>query len=234
MTSVSLRQSIGDLTFDHVLVTSGGERPPTVLVFHGMEGRSDAQLAIAARLTEWGCQAVAVDLFGEAVTAGGAERCTEEMTRFLGDRDALAERLSAVLGALTSAQEVDRDAVVAIGFCFGGLCVLDVARAGHPVRAVVSFHGLLTPPGWADEGPVAARVAVHHGWDDPFAPPEDVIALGRELTARGADWQLHAYGGAMHAFMAPFADRPEEGIRYDPVVAERAWRGLGDFLRETF
>ncbi|BBY18823.1 dienelactone hydrolase family protein [Mycolicibacterium litorale] len=236
MTTVSLRRSIGDLTFDHVLIQPEEREPSpaTVLVFHGMEGRSDAQLAIAERLTQWGYQAIAVDLFGEAVSAGGAQRCAEEMTAFLGDRAALAERLSAVLAALTAVPDVDRDAVAAIGFCFGGLCVLDVARAGHPLRAVVSFHGLLTAPEWAADGPVPARVAVHHGWDDPLAPPEDVVALGQELTARGADWQLHAYGGAKHAFMAPFADQPERGIQYHPVVAERAWRALGDFLDQTF
>ncbi|MGE2717171.1 dienelactone hydrolase family protein [Mycolicibacterium litorale] len=236
MTTVSLRRSIGDLTFDHVLVRPEAQAsaPATVLVFHGMEGRSDAQLAIADRLTQWGYQAIAVDLFGEAVTAGGAQRCADEMTAFLGDRGGLAGRLSAVLGELTEVPEVDRDAVVAIGFCFGGLCVLDIARAGHPLRAVVSFHGLLTAPDWSADGDIPARVAVHHGWDDPLAPPEDVVALGRELTARGADWQLHAYGGAMHAFMAPFADQPERGIQYHPVVADRAWRALGDFLRETF
>ncbi|MFS0897989.1 dienelactone hydrolase family protein [Mycolicibacterium litorale] len=235
MTTVSLRRSIGHLTFDHVLVRPETHRPApaTVLVFHGMEGRSDAQLAIAERLTGWGCQAIAVDLFGEAVSAGGAQRCADEMTAFLGDRSALAERLSAVLTALTEVPEVDAGAVAAIGFCFGGLCVLDLARAGHPLRAVTSFHGLLTPPDWSVDGVIPARVAVHHGWDDPLAPPHDVVALGAELTARGADWQLHAYGGAMHAFMAPFAAQPERGIQYHPVVAERAWRSLGDFLREA-
>jgi dienelactone hydrolase len=239
MTTVSLRRSIGGLTFDHVLVRASdqsgvGELVPTVLVFHGMEGRSDAQLAIAEQLTRWGCQAVAVDLFGEAVTAGGAQRCADEMAEFLGDRGALRERLAAVFTGLTGAPEVDRGRVLAVGFCFGGLCVLDLARAGHPLRAVVSFHGMLTPPDWAVDGPIPARIAVHHGWDDPLAPPEDVVALGRELTARGADWQLHAYGGAMHAFMAPFADQPQRGIQYHPVVAGRAWRTLGVFVSETF
>ncbi|WP_193045700.1 dienelactone hydrolase family protein [Mycolicibacterium baixiangningiae] len=239
MTTVSLRRSIGDVTFDHVLVSpqdpSGdGRDAPTVLVFHGMEGRSDAQLAIAERLTQWGHQAIAVDLFGEAVSAGGAQRCADEMTAFLADRGGLADRLSAVLTALTDVPEVNRDAMAAIGFCFGGLCVLDLARAGHPLRAVVSFHGLLTAPDRPVDGAIPARIAVHHGWDDPFAPPEDVVALGRELTARGADWQVHTYGGAMHAFMAPFADQPERGIQYHPVVADRAWRALGVFLGENF
>jgi dienelactone hydrolase len=147
----------------------------------------------------------------------------------------LAQRLSAVLAALIEVPEIDRDRLAAIGFCFGGLCVLDLARGGHPLRAVASFHGLLTAPdGSPADGDITARVAVHHGWDDPFAPPEDVVALGRELTARRADWQLHAYGGAMHSFMAPFAEQPERGVQYNAVVADRAWRSLGDFLRESF
>ncbi|TFV55072.1 carboxymethylenebutenolidase [Mycobacterium sp. PS03-16] len=240
MTTIPLPGSLDEVTFDHRLVIPDDDTAatPTVLVFHGMEGRSDAQMAIAERLTGWGYRAVAVDLFGEAVTAGGPQRCAEEMTAFLSDRAALATRLSAVLDALLTAPQIDAGRTAAIGFCFGGLCVLDVARAGHPLRAVVSFHGLLTPPGGSsargNTGKTLPRIAVHHGWDDPLAPPEDVVALGRELTARGADWQLHAYGGAMHAFMAPFADQPERGIQYHPVVAERAWRSLGVFLRETF
>ena len=72
------------------------------------------------------------------------------------------------------------------------------------------------------------------GGTDPFAPPADVVALAAELTERGADWQLHAYGHAMHAFMAPFANAPERGIQYDAVVARRAWASLEDFLTETF
>jgi dienelactone hydrolase len=99
---------------------------------------------------------------------------------------------------------------------------------------VASFHGVLTAPEGATPGDISAKVIVFHGWDDPFAPPEDVVALGREPSASGADWQAHAYGGTMHAFMAPTANNPEAGIMYNEVSARRARASLGPFLTEAF
>ncbi|GAB3236994.1 dienelactone hydrolase family protein [Mycolicibacterium hippocampi] len=233
--NTSLRHAIDGVQFDAVLVRDDTVGPaPTVLVFHGMEGRSDAQLQFATRLTEWGYQAIAVDLFGEAVSGGGIDSTTAAMTGYLDDRAALGERLTKVLGTLTAAPQVDAGRVAAIGFCFGGLCVLDLARAGHPLAGVASFHGLLTPP--PDDTPhiVTAKVMVFHGWDDPYAPPEDVVALGREFSGRGIDWQLHAYGNTMHAFMAPWADDVDRGILHSESAARRAWASLESFLGESF
>jgi dienelactone hydrolase len=139
-----------------------------------------------------------------------------------------------VIGILSALPAVERDAMAAIGFCFGGLCVLDLARHGMDMKAVGAFHGLLTPPTEAPDEPISTKISVFHGWDDPFAPPSDVVALAAELTERGADWQLHAYGNAMHAFMAPFANAPERGISYDEKTARRAWASLVAFLGETF
>lgn len=192
--TVSLRHDIGGTAFDPVLVRPGGSGTrPTVLVFHGIEGRSDVQVQFATRLTELGYQAIAVDLFGADVTGGGMTSTTAATTGYLEDRAALAARLALVFGALSATDEMDAGRIAAIGFCFGGLCVLDLARAGYPLAGVASFHGLLTPPGFDDQD-VTAKIMVLHGWDDPFAPPEDVVALGREFSGRAIDWQLHAYG----------------------------------------
>ncbi len=118
----------------------------------------------------------------------------------------------------------------------GGLCVLDLARAGYPLAGVASFHGLLTPPGFDDQNDqdVTAKIMVLHGWDDPFAPPEDVVALSREFSGRDIDWQLHAYGNTMHALMAPWADDPARGILHSESAATRAWTSLRHFLAECF
>jgi dienelactone hydrolase len=156
------------------------------------------------------------------------------MTAFLDDRAGLARRLSTVFETVTAAPQIDRARVAAIGFCFGGLCVLDLARAGHPLAGVASFHGLLTPPPSGSERHIVAKILVRHGWDDPLAPPEDVVALGRELSGRGVDWQLHAYGNTMHAFMAPWADDPDRGILHSETAARRAWTSLGHFLGDCF
>lgn len=210
---------------------AAGKRP-VVLVFHGMEGRSDGQVQFAKRLTESGYAGFAVDFFGtgEGDFAGG-DRLMNEMLR---DRDRLRRRALHVLDVVRGLPEVDPAQVAAVGFCFGGLCVLDLARSGADLRGVASFHGVLTPPPGDPTKQVNAKVIVFHGWDDPFAPPEDVVALGKELSAAGADWQIHAYGGTMHAFMLPRADNPEAGIQYSEVAARRAWTSLGPFLAEAF
>lgn len=226
---------------DGVLVSAGagGEgdgdgKRPTVLVFHGVEGRSEAQVEFARAVSEWGYNGFAVDLFGTDASAAGLERCQELMTGFLQDRALLRPRLLQAFEVAKSLPETDGDGVAAIGFCFGGLCVLDLARAGAAgLLGAASFHGVLTPPGLTEHA-IAAKVLVLHGWDDPFAPPDDVTALGRELSTRGADWQVHAYGSTMHAFMAPWADDPESGVRYNSRSARRAWASLAGFLAEVF
>lgn len=226
-----------DVAFDGVLVTGDGwdtaADRPAVLVFHGIEGRSDAQVDFARDLAAAGYLGVAVDLFGTAATAAGPERRAALLAALMQDRAALHQRLLRVYDVVRSLPEVDEDRVAAAGFCFGGLCVLDLARSGADVRGVASFHGVLTPPD-DTAGTITSKVIVFHGWDDPYAPPDDVTRLGRELTKRGADWQIHAYGHAMHAFMAPTADNPAAGVKYDATAARRAWISFLAFLAEVF
>jgi dienelactone hydrolase len=145
----------------------------------------------------------------------------------------LRSRLLASVALVKSLPEIDSSSLAAVGFCFGGLCVLDLARAGAPVKGVASVHGLFTPPGLPVVSPMEAKVIAFHGWDDPMVPPADVVALGQELTAAGADWQLHAFGGTMHAFTAEGANLPEMGLLYDARAARRTWEGLRGFLAET-
>ena len=111
---------------------------------------------------------------------------------------------------------------------------MDLARAGEDVRGVASFHGVLNRPESLPIVPIQASVIVFHGWDDPMAPPNDVVALGHELTTARADWQVHAYGDTMHAFMAVGVDRPEAGLQYNARSAKRAWTALETFLEECF
>ena len=234
MTTQSFDYTLGGLEFDAVLVAGESPGAPTVLVFHGMEGRSDAQVEFCSRLAALGYRAVAVDLFGRDVTAAGPDACAAAMGAFLDDRNALRDRIIGVVDVIRDAPDVDagRD---------GRHRVL-LRRALRPRRRTprcrVARRRRLPRPsdGAARVARVAHRdqVAVFHGWDDPFAPPSDVLALATELTERRADWQLHAYGHAMHAFMAPFANAPERGIQYDERTARRAWSNLVDLLAETF
>ena len=129
---------------------------------------------------------------------------------------------------------VDEARTAAMGFCFGGLCVLDLARIGTDIRGVISFHGLFIPPGNTDGTKIKARVLALHGNDDPMAPPESVLALEKELTQAGADWQIHVYGNAMHSFTNPDANNPQMGTVYNENADKRSWVTLKNFLEEIF
>ncbi|WP_218951996.1 dienelactone hydrolase family protein [Amycolatopsis anabasis] len=209
-----------------------GGPAPTVIVCHGAEGRSDELARMAERVLPWGYQAFVMDLYGKGVSGSTPEEFDALMRPFLDDRAMLADRLSAVVAAVAGLREVDESRIAAIGFCFGGLCVLDMARAGLPVTGVASFHGVLTPPPGSAPRRIGCKIAVYHGWDDPFAKPEDVVALAAELTAAGADWQVRAFGQTLHSFMAEQANRPDLGIAYNARSAERSWSGLRGFLAE--
>jgi dienelactone hydrolase len=194
-------------------------------------GRSDLELGFARRLSGLGYTAMVADLYGEVGLP--REECRTRMMGLLADRALLQDRLLAVLEAFRAQPEVDAGRVAAIGYCFGGLCALDLARTGEDLRGVASFHGLFTPPGNRDGTPIRAKVIAFHGWDDPMAPPAAVTALGEELTRAGADWKLHAYGGVMHGFTNPAAADPERGLQYDDTADRRSWTALEAFLAEA-
>ncbi|PHS27621.1 MAG: hypothetical protein COA85_05150 [Robiginitomaculum sp.] len=121
-----------------------------------------------------------------------------------------------------------------VGYCFGGLCALDLARAAPPnLKAAVSFHGGLTAPERSNRPQITAKILLLHGWEDPIVPPAEVLAITKELTVAGADWQLHAYGHARHAFTFESANFPERGIVYDSRADERSWAAMRNHLKAT-
>jgi dienelactone hydrolase len=157
-----------------------------------------------------------------------------EMKRLSGDRAALRRRLTQLLELARGLEEVKDRQIVVAGYCFGGMCALDLARTGAEFAAAVSFHGLFNPPGLPPEK-IKAKVVAFHGWDDPMVPPEAVVALGQELTEAGADWQIHAYGHVGHGFTNPRASELQiEGVRYNELAAERSWTSFINLLEELF
>lgn len=210
-----------------------GEKAPAVLIFPTVMGVSDLERGFARKLNGWGYGAMIADPFGKKFHGADRETMKGEMDRLKADRGALRRRVRALLDAMLGLPEVDRDKAAAIGFCFGGLCALDLARSGAEIAGVASFHGLLDPPG-LDPQPIPAKVVVFHGWDDPLAKPEAVVALGRELTEAGCDWQVHAYGHVAHGFTNPGAKGAIPGVLYDEAAARRSWASLELFLGEAF
>jgi dienelactone hydrolase len=157
-----------------------------------------------------------------------------ELKRLNKDRAGLRKRLLAVFESVSKLDAVESGRIVAVGYCFGGQCALDLARSGAAILGAVSFHGLFDPPGLPPQ-PIKAKVLAFHGWDDPLVPPEAVVALAGELTAAGADWQLHAYGNVRHGFTNPNADKiANDAVQYDALAAERSWTSLINFLEELF
>lgn len=211
----------------------GGQRPG-VMISHAWAGRSDFENGKAEDLAKLGYVGFAIDNFGKGVLGKSTEENSALIQPFLEDREMLQNRMQNVLGVMKALDEVDDARVAAIGFCFGGLCVLDLARSGADVKGVVSFHGLFGPPGNTAGNKIKAKVLVQHGWDDPMATPDQVVSLGEELSGLGADWQIHGYGNTMHAFTNPGANNPAFGTVYDANADRRSWNTMQSFLSEIF
>jgi dienelactone hydrolase len=207
---------------------------PGVMVSHAWAGRSQFEDDKAVELAKLGYTGFALNLYGKGVLGSGPDENAALMTPFLDDRPMLQKRLLLSLEAMRNQPEVDESRVAAIGFCFGGLCVLDIARTGADLDGVVSFHGLLGSPGNTSGNKIKAKILALHGWDDPMATPDSVVALGEELTAMGADWQLHGYGNTMHAFTNPDANDPAMGTVYSESADRRSWAAMQNFLAEIF
>src|SRR5215210_6288347 len=208
-------------------------RRPGVILFPTVMGVSELELGFARQLVHLGYTGFVADLFGKQFRGSPRPIMSGELKRLRGDRASLRERLLAVLECVRKLDAVEENQIVAIGYCFGGQCALDLARSGADIAGVASFHGLFDPPGLPPQ-PIKAKVLAFHGWDDPMAPPEAVVALGKELTDARADWQLHAYGHVAHGFTNPGATGATPGIVYNELAAERSWTSLINFLEELF
>ena len=210
-----------------------GKRPG-VMIAHAWAGRSDFENTKAEELAKLGYVGFALDNFGRGILGTNTEENSALIQPFLDDRAMLQGRMQIALEVLKGLDEVDASRVAAIGFCFGGLCVLDLARAGTDICGVVSFHGLFGSPGNTTGNKIKAKVLALHGWDDPMAPPDQVVSLAEELSSMGADWQVHGYGNTMHAFTNPQANDPDFGTVYSPDADRRSWNAMQDFLSEIF
>jgi dienelactone hydrolase len=211
-----------------------GAARPTVILIPTVMGVSELEKGFGRQLVELGYNSLVADLFGKKFHGAPRDTMFGEMNRLKADRAALLRRLQHVLELARSQSEVQRDHVVVAGYCFGGMCALDLARSGADILAAVAFHGLFDPPGLPAQK-IKAKVVAYHGWDDPMVPPEKVVALGNELTEAGSDWQIHAYGHVGHGFTNPRAsDLQIDGVAYNALAAERSWTSFVNLLEEVF
>ncbi|MFA6051579.1 MAG: dienelactone hydrolase family protein [Methylobacter sp.] len=209
-------------------------RRPAVLINHAWGGRDDFVAEKAKKLAALGYVGFAVDMYGKGILGSGPEENMKLMQPFMADRAMLQKRMKAALYAVTLLPWVDDSKIAAIGFCFGGLCSLDLARTGADLEGVVSFHGLLGAPDNTQGTAVKAKVLALCGHDDPLVPVEQVLAFQQEMTEAGADWQMHVYGHTMHAFTNPVANDPAFGTVYQADADRRSWIAMENFLAEIF
>lgn len=207
---------------------------PVVLIHHAWGGRDEFVADKAVKLAGMGYLAFATDMYGKGIRGSSPDENSQLMAPFMQDRAKLQKRLLAALSTVKLMPWADNAKIAAMGFCFGGLCALDLARTGVDILGVVSFHGLFVPPENIPEPQIKAKVLALHGHDDPMALPEQVLALQTELTKAGADWQTHVYGGTMHAFTNPVANDPGFGTVYQAVADKRSWQAMQNFFEEIF
>ncbi|MCX7115441.1 MAG: dienelactone hydrolase family protein [Gammaproteobacteria bacterium] len=210
------------------------EPRPAVLVAHDWSGRNAFACQKAEQLAKLGYVGFAIDLYGQGRTGSTNEEKMALMEPLMADRRLLRARMLAALGAVSELPEVDSQRVAAIGFCFGGLSVLDLARSGAKVNGVVSFHGLLNQPEELHAHPIGAKVLVLHGYDDPMVTPVAVNAFADEMTRAGVDWQVHMYGQTQHAFTNPLAHDAALGTMYNEQAERRSMQSMVYFLDELF
>lgn len=210
-------------------------KKPAVLVAHDWGGRRELACNAAERIADLGYVGFALDMYGKGVFGadGDAEKNGALMAPFAQDRLLLRRRITAALHAVRQLPQVDTSKIAAMGYCFGGMCVLELARSGADILGVICIHGILAPGKIANEN-ITAKVLCLHGHDDPMVPPEQVLSFETEMTRAGVDWQIHVYGDTMHAFTNPKANNASAGTVYKAIAAKRAYQSMENFLTEIF
>ena len=219
----------------YIAYKESNSQRPLVLVSHDWSGRREFACKAAERIAEMGYVGFALDMYGKGVFGadGDVELNSSLMNPLASDRAKLRQRINSALDAGRNIPQVDMTRVAAMGYCFGGMCVLELARSGETVLGVVSFHGIFAPGDEPNEE-IKASVLCLHGHEDPMVPPEQVVDFEAEMTEAGVDWQIHAYGGTMHAFTNPAANNPDFGTVYNEMAEKRAYQALTNFLEEIF
>jgi dienelactone hydrolase len=222
---------IGFLAYDDA---STAKRPGVVVV-HAWMGLDDYSKKRAQQLAELGYVAFVADIYGPSQQPKDMAAAAKISSFYKGERNLLRGRVNAALETLKKQKFVDTNKLAAIGYCFGGTAVLELARAGAKINGVVSFHGGLDSPTPADGKNIKAKVLVLQGADDPYVSPKDWAAFEEELRQAKVDWQLVKYGNAVHAFSDPGAGNDNtKGAAYNQAADLRSWQAMKDFFAEIF
>jgi dienelactone hydrolase len=220
----------------HVYDDAISGKRPGILVIHQWTGLTDYEKGRSRQLAELGYNVFAADIYGQGIRPQPPEAMTE-VKKYKGDRALYRARLDAGLDQLTKDEFTEPSKIAAIGYCFGGTGVLELARSGAKISGVVSFHGGVGPvPGFtAEAGKIPAKILVLHGAIDPNVPAEEVAAFQKEMNDSKADYQFIAYSGTVHAFTQPMAgDDISKGAAYNAESDKRSWKAMKTFFKELF
>lgn len=217
------------------------QNTPLVLIAPTWQGLNHFAKEKAHLMASMGYRALAVDFYGEGQTTSSVEEAARLMKPLFLDRALLRERMNAALKHGLTLDGVEKNKVGAIGFCLGGLAVIELLRSGAAIQAVVSFHGLLgncvddlVAPAVANAPKMHGSLLVLHGAKDPLVPIKDVIHLQQEMTLAGIDWQVYIYGSVGHAFTNPEATDEKGGMYFDPLTNTRSFEAMQLLLEEKF
>jgi dienelactone hydrolase len=227
----------GDATLKGYLAydTAVKGKRPGVLVVHEWWGLNNYAKHRAEMLAQLGYIAFAADMYGDGFNTTWPEEAGKRSSEFQSNRPFGRERLTAALDLLRKQKLCDPKRIAAIGYCFGGTCVLELARSGADIAAVVSFHGSLNTPSPADTKNIKCKVLVCHGANDGFESPEEVAAFQKEMRDANVDWQMNIYGGAVHSFTNPDSDEfGIPGVGYNERADKRSWAAMKLFFAELF
>lgn len=221
----------GYLAYDDAI---SGERPG-VLVVHQWMGLTDYEKHRAEMLAQLGYVAFCADIYGKGVRPKDAKGAGAQATKYKSDRALLRARVNAGLDELLKQPQVDSKRIAAIGYCFGGTTVIELALSGAELNGVVSFHGGLDAPNPADAKNIKCKVCALAGADDPFQKPSDLAAFENEMRDAKVDWRITFYGGAVHSFTQPMAGNDNsKGAAYNEKADKRSWQAMKDFFAEIF
>jgi dienelactone hydrolase len=221
----------GYLAYDQTLQ---GPRPGIIIV-HEWNGLGDYVKMRAEQLAKMGYVAFAIDIYGKGVRPKTQEESAAQATYYRNNRPLMRARAQAGLDLLSKNRLVDPTRIAAIGYCFGGGVVLELARSGADVAGIVSFHGNLDTPNTDDAKNIKGKVLVCHGGSDPYVTRDKVEAFQDEMTKAGVDWRMVMYGGAVHGFTnSANGTDPSKGLAYNKDADMRSWDEMKRFFDEIF
>ena len=229
-----INYEVNGKTYEGLHAKPDSKNAPCILIAHTWAGRDVFVEGIATKLAEDGYNAFAIDMYGDGKVGNSNEENQSMMQPLLDDRKNLSQVVIGAYEAAKKLEEVDNSKIAIMGYCFGGLVSLDLARSGVDLKGAASFHGFLSGSEDLPDAEIQAKLLVLHGHLDPMVGLDQIESFTKEMDAKSVDWQLHAFGNAMHAFTNPEANDPSFGTVYSSDADQRSWKIFKDFLSEIF